>query len=301
MRNLFFYIFLTCIIYNKVQALPKCTGEYDVKWTNCYGKQITISTDTLKKNAIYIGEFKNGKHDGKGILTFFNGEQYSGDFINGNYHGDGIYIWPEEKIYWGEFNNNKFNGFGSLMYPPGMYYSGYFKDNYFDGKGAIHSYTKNISWVGELKEGKRINEISIPKGSFKYIVTLCKDAVPINCYFKKKINNVYYYGRYNNRHFNGLGSSISIYDKYLGQHKNDIREGFGTLHWVGESKESSGFYVGEFKKNMFNGFGIIQFGDGFIYTGTFVTDKMNGDGICFLKGSTGKAIVCEMVDNIWTK
>jgi hypothetical protein len=297
MKKLLAILVLGLLWCNVVQALPKCEGEWNKKWTNCFGKQITWSSNPLKKNAIYVGEFKNGEHNGQGIITFFNGEQYNGEFKNGNYHGQGTYIWANGKIYSGEYNNDVWSGFATFMTTPEIYYSGYFKNNFMDGKGAVHINQKG-SFVGELKEGKRIKEGPVPNN----ILTYCpgEDYKKwIDCYVEVELETVSYYGRFDNQHFNGLGASITKNDKYFGELKNGQREGFGTVTWTGVNKKSSGTYTGEFKNNLFNGWGVIQYGDGFIYTGTFVDDKQHGDGICFSNKFKGVAMDCKMDNNIW--
>ena len=44
---------------------------------------------SVKRGWQYTGNFKNGKPDGKGKVTFPDGRFYEGMFRNGKYHGNG--------------------------------------------------------------------------------------------------------------------------------------------------------------------------------------------------------------------
>jgi hypothetical protein len=45
---------------------------------------------SVKRGWKYIGQFRNGKPDGKGKMTFKDGRYYKGEFLNGKFHGQGI-------------------------------------------------------------------------------------------------------------------------------------------------------------------------------------------------------------------
>ena len=54
---------------------PKCKGNDDSKWTNCYG---SIS----KNGTTYVGKFFNGMMHGKGTFTDSKGKSTSGRYEN---------------------------------------------------------------------------------------------------------------------------------------------------------------------------------------------------------------------------
>ena len=77
----------------------------------------------LKKNEIYIGEFKRVNISievpiphGNGKTTFSNGDEYFGCFKDGMFHGSGTYKWGKGKSYGDEyiggFEKNKMHGIG---------------------------------------------------------------------------------------------------------------------------------------------------------------------------------------------
>ena len=63
---------------------------------------------------LYIGHFKHGHAQGRGVFIFNNGSYYSGEFNNNKaetLEGEGFYE-SEDVTYTGGFKNNTFHGFG---------------------------------------------------------------------------------------------------------------------------------------------------------------------------------------------
>ena len=56
---------------------------------------------------------------------------------------------------------------------------------------------------------------------------------------------------------------------------------FGDI--VGESEQEYNYYIGEWKNNLRNGKGILCYKDGRIYIGDFINDKANGYGKKLIK------------------
>ena len=84
----------------------------------------------------YEGEFKNGKKDGKGTMTYKNEYEYQGDWKNGKRDGKGVYISKTSKDrYEGDFKSDKAEGKGIAIYNNGDKYEGDYKDWNKDGKG----------------------------------------------------------------------------------------------------------------------------------------------------------------------
>ena len=97
---------------------PKCKGNDDSKWTNCYG---SIS----KNGTTYVGKFFNGMMHGKGTFTYSDGATYYGEFKNGEESGKGTFIcWQHGAKYVGDFLNGKKHGTGTYNFPDGSNYVG---------------------------------------------------------------------------------------------------------------------------------------------------------------------------------
>jgi len=83
---------------------------------------ITQKTEIIDGNK-YEGEFKNGKKDGKGTMTYKNGYIYIGEWKNGYKHGKGVYINSKSQDkFEGEFKNGKADGKGQALYNNGDKY-----------------------------------------------------------------------------------------------------------------------------------------------------------------------------------
>ena len=77
MKKLSLYIFLILFFCNlgwTESSLPECKGSSYEKWTNCQGIE---EWDNGRK---YVGEWKDGKRHGKGMMTHPEGAQYIGQW-----------------------------------------------------------------------------------------------------------------------------------------------------------------------------------------------------------------------------
>ena len=84
----------------------------------------------------YEGEFKNGKKEGRGTMTYTNKYEYTGEWKNGKKEGKGTYIYKSSKdMYEGDFKSDRAEGKGIAKYDNGDKYEGDYKDWKKDGKG----------------------------------------------------------------------------------------------------------------------------------------------------------------------
>ena len=157
------------IIYNKDQY----EGEFVNDKYEGKGKY------NYEDGKYYIGEWKNGLRNGRGILYYKNGNiLYEGDFVNDKFEGNGKYIWEDgsyyiglwknglcngkgteynkngEIVYEGDFINDKFEGIGHFIYEDGKYYIGQWNNNLPNGKGTLYYPNGKIE-----KEGNFINNV----------------------------------------------------------------------------------------------------------------------------------------------
>lgn len=65
----------------------------------------------------YVGQWKNGKPEGKGKVYFPSGAYFEGEFIDGVAEcDDGLFIYPDGSYYRGNIRNSAPNGVGRLVY-----------------------------------------------------------------------------------------------------------------------------------------------------------------------------------------
>ena len=109
------------------------------------------------KKQILEGFFKEGNLDGSnGIAYFFSGNKFIGDFKNGSPNGKGIYYWSSG-IYYGDFKNGKWDGEGIISWNNGAKLISTFKDGnsigiakkiFVDGVMIEGNFDKNFDLVG---------------------------------------------------------------------------------------------------------------------------------------------------------
>jgi len=54
-----------------------------------------------------VGQWKDGKRNGRGIFYYANGSKYDGEWSGDLKHGDGTFVFEDGTIYEGPFNNDK--------------------------------------------------------------------------------------------------------------------------------------------------------------------------------------------------
>ena len=212
-------------------------------------------------NIKYDGEFVDDKFEGDGKYIYKNGESYSGKFKNGFLHGKGIYYYENGKIcYEGDFINDKYEGNGRYNFINGEYYIGQWKNDKKNGKGKYYYKNGDICYEGDFIDDKF-------EGNGKY-------------YYD---NGEYYIGEFKNGLKNGKG--ILYYKngnvKYKGIFINNKFEGKGKYNY-----ENSEYYIGEWKNDLNQGKDIVYFKNGNIkYEGYDIDNKSEGNGTQYFNDS----------------
>ena len=96
---------------------------------------------TAKGSAVYVGEFHEGKKQGRGVKTWAWGDRYDGDFLNDAKHGMGRYTWGARSAFAGDryeggFASDKRNGYGIYVWASGDAYAGPWKDDAVAGRAT---------------------------------------------------------------------------------------------------------------------------------------------------------------------
>jgi Caspase domain/MORN repeat len=132
-------------------SLPACPGaHYRTTRTACHGEQSFQDSADLGN---YVGEFRDGKREGRGSLNFGDDWHYIGEFREGKRTGRGTLTWAKSYRYVGEFLNDRRDGQGVQTDNVGSIYVGDFKNNLPDGKGT-HVFPDGSRHVGNFKRGK---------------------------------------------------------------------------------------------------------------------------------------------------
>ena len=100
---------------------------------------ICFTTSTFGNGKCVEGDCENGK----GTMTWTDGDKYVGEYKDGKTHGQGTYTWANGNKYVGEFKDDKRLGQGTYTWANGDKYVGEFKDNREVG-GWYY-------WIGDTK------------------------------------------------------------------------------------------------------------------------------------------------------
>jgi len=87
--------------------LPACQGSNPSWWSNCVGSIAGSDGGT------YVGEWKDGKRNGQGTITYPYGGKYVGEWKDQQRHGQGTFIYANGDKYFGEWKGVR-HGQGTL-------------------------------------------------------------------------------------------------------------------------------------------------------------------------------------------
>ncbi|KRW99994.1 hypothetical protein PPERSA_05497 [Pseudocohnilembus persalinus] len=244
-----------------------------------YGKALQGKGEiTFKNGNQFVGELHNGMMHGQGVFTWANGVVYTGEFQYNVIKGKGQYQWTDGSTYEGEVDASLRNGYGIFNAPnQEAVYEGYWKDGMRDGKGKI-TFKSGAIYEGNFQQGKKNGDgkMTYPSGNY-YEGQWQQDKKcgygTMNWLTAKEK----YYGNWKNNLQNGFGVHIwlenrgegkQLRNRYEGEWLNGERHGFGTFYYANGSK-----YEGEWKHNLKDGYAIFIEDNGNIQQGLFRSDR----------------------------
>jgi hypothetical protein len=160
-----------------VTAAETTTAETTAAQTTTQ-PETTTTVVTLKSGAVkdfeytlseigigkYTGNLKDGKPEGKGVLTF-DGGTYDGEWKDGKPEGQGIITYTGVATYTGGFLAGQYDGEGTLELIGGNKYVGEWKNGQKNGKGKEYSNDKDdikpgtyVIWEGTFVNGSRTGD-----------------------------------------------------------------------------------------------------------------------------------------------
>jgi serine/threonine protein kinase len=118
----------------------------------------------------FTGTLKDGKPEGKGVLSFEDDGSYDGEWKDGRPEGQGTVVYANVLTYTGGWKAGQYDGQGTLELAGGDKYVGEFKNGQKNGKGKQY-----ISSIPDLKPGTyRIEEGTFIDGYFSgdFVITM---------------------------------------------------------------------------------------------------------------------------------
>jgi hypothetical protein len=225
----------------------------------------TYPSDNEYGYSTYTGEWANEQPEGKGQMTFANGDKYIGEWRNGKRNGKGIMRdtkYNSVNIYNGEWKDDKKEGYGTKKYdvkrPEDLYfYIGEWKNDKENGRG------KHIWANGDYFDTEWIDGFSSKKGILK--MTLPGNTGKV---YEGEVTN-FDFDDWRKDLPNGKGKFSSPNFTYEGDFVN------GDPNGIGKITTPYLTYDGEFANGrMTNGNGKMIYPDGTVYDGEFKNGRI---------------------------
>jgi hypothetical protein len=111
---------------------------------------------TYANGDVYVGEFKDGKRQGIGKIIYANGDVYEGGWLDGKQHGKGKETGADGWVYEGDWVNGMFQGKGKFTWADGRVYEGGWWESKTHGKGKF-TYANGTVYEGNWMHGFRVS------------------------------------------------------------------------------------------------------------------------------------------------
>lgn len=122
--------------------------------TNGSGKRIwRFFKQGMPRETVYVGQLRDGKRDGQGVLVLNDGFRYEGGYRDDEWHGQGTATWANGNRYEGEWRNNKAHGQGTFAWANGDRYEGEYRDGKKHGQGVFTG-AAGARFQGEYRDDK---------------------------------------------------------------------------------------------------------------------------------------------------
>jgi hypothetical protein len=118
------------------------------------GNQDDRRTLTLSNGRTYVGDIRDGKANGQGVMTYPDGQEYVGQFLDGQRHGQATVMFPDGRRFVGEYRNDKRNGKGTLTLANGEKYVGEYRNGEKNGQGTSYLANGEVQSSGLWIDGK---------------------------------------------------------------------------------------------------------------------------------------------------
>jgi len=279
-----------CVYFSDQFAGQVYEGEYcnDVR----HGRGVFRHTD----GTVYEGEWSNGKMEGRGVMRYSDGSVYEGEFKDDAKDGKGKEIRRGGAVYEGDWRRGKMDGRGVYRDAEGGVYEGTFCDDLMDGRG-VYRYSKGDVYDGDWKRGRQEG-----KGLFRSKAGIVYEGHFLNNkkegqgVMKDPNGNVTQSGRWEDGMFvHAVTTSITTSEfNYQGDNVSGKRHGYGKCTWSSGEYEGR-VYVGQWRNDLREGRGVCSWADGAVYEGEWKRDKKDGKGR--MRFSDGVLFVGEWKNN----
>jgi len=259
-------------LLNELEYYKKISGRYLIQDNEFnYGKEFTIDKNIL----VYIGGYKNGKINGKGVEYNENGIYiFEGENLDGRRNRKGKEYKQRENSRWtdlyfeGNYKNGKKNGKGVIYKSDKIKFEGEYLNDLKEEYGKKYYITGNAKFEGEYKNDKKWNGKGYDiKGNIDYIITEGKGNIKLYNFYTNKLK---FEGEYKNGEKNGKGKKYDHFWKpeFEGEYLNGKKHGQGKDYY----RNNKISFEGEYKE------GKKWNGKGYDINDNIVYEINNGQG-----------------------
>jgi hypothetical protein len=262
----------------------------------------SLPTITYRNGYTYIGEVRDGRQHGEGVLLNEQGDTlYQGAYRDGRKHGFGIYQLRSGDLYEGNWYADRMDGEGRMTFVNGEVYEGEWRSDRPHGEGRW-VYSDSSVYEGDFVNGQRHGEGTFTRGEVTYQGAWQRGEQTGRGEITIDREDYYehYLGEFIAGRYHGQGEWIRRIDsseviRYEGNWVDGRRVGEGLYLWEGRELEGdwqvdvptgqgrcsteAGAYEGEFRKGEFDGIGTMQYRNGDTYTGGWLEGKRHGRGV----------------------
>ena len=135
---------------------------------------------------MYLGEWKDNRMNGTGIMKYSNDNIYEGEFNNGMMEGLGVFKWNDDKFYVGNYKNDNKDGFGIFFWSvePLNVYAGFWVNGKQNGVG-VKIYKNDNEKILLWREGRKPIYLN---GTFEIKDHLIGEQLKYNKFFTMQLS-----------------------------------------------------------------------------------------------------------------
>lgn len=211
-------------------------------------------------------------------IEFENGDRYKGEVEDGAMHGVGAFERKGKYVYVGELVNNYFSGAGKLVdHSERLLYEGTFSGNKKEGHGRLRVFKSNFGLSAHQLDLSEITNLSYQDviansvlETLNTVAALQKQSAKLRDKMARTEKDIKSYTvdpeKEKEKAEKHEGKNGEILLEYEGEFKNDMREGVGRMNYKGGDR-----YKGGFKEDKRSGFGVLYYSSGecLRYVGNF--------------------------------
>ena len=234
------------------------------------------------RGLVYEGDWKDGKWEDYGKLTFADESYYAGEFARGVFWGRGLRQWPDSSRYEGEWKFGKRSGSGCFRSCCGDETEGIWVDDQVEGKGRV-TFVNGSHYEGMFVGG-------VPQGDCRYRDVYGKEHDGVWVSNKEMADESRYDGLCLEGKAHGFGKCLYRNgDVYTGEYHKGVKHGRGRFttaegcHFEGIFMNDSSAVNGKYMDREGRELDDVQLSnhvlpDGARYEGSWKDGGVNGCG-----------------------